>query len=196
MSHTFRITYDYLCPFARNANETVVEALEAGEDWDVTFHPFSLAQVHVEEGEAAVWDRPLGSPGARGTRAHAWAIAVSTIDPDRFLSFHRTLFAARHDDGADVDDPSVLRRVAREVGIDPDVVSDAVSAGDPVAALGEAHHEAVKRWSVFGVPTFIKGDAAVFVRLMERHRVADVARVLDLLEWPALNEYKHTTIPR
>ena len=95
MSHTFRLTYDYLCPFARIANETVVAALEDGADWDVTFHPFSLSQVHIDEHEPAVWERPLGSPGTRGTRAHAWAIAVAAADPDQFLAFHRALFAAR-----------------------------------------------------------------------------------------------------
>jgi predicted DsbA family dithiol-disulfide isomerase len=196
MSRTFRLTYDYLCPFARIANEAVLEALETGAAWEVTFHPFSLSQVHVDEGEAAVWERPLGSSGTRGTRAHAWALAVSEVDPDRFLAFHGALFAARHDDGADVDDPAVLGRVAAAVGLDPDAIADEVATGDPIASLAEAHQEAVKRWSVFGVPTFIAGDAAVFVRLMERHRIDDIERVLDLIEWPSLNEYKHTTIPR
>jgi len=196
MPRTFRLTYDYLCPFARIANEAVVEALESGVDWDVTFHPFSLSQVHVEEGETAVWERTLGSSGTRGTRAHAWAIAVSAVDPDRFLAFHRELFTARHDRGADVDDPAVLKDVATETGVDPEAIAAAVENGDPVASLAEAHREAVERWAVFGVPTFITGDAAVFVRLMERHRIDDVERVLDLLEWQSLNEYKHTTIPR
>ena len=71
----------------------------------------------------------------------------------------------------------------------------AVATGDPVASLAEAHLEAVERWSVFGVPTFITGDAAVFVRLMDRHRIDDVERVLDLLQWQSLNEYKHTKDP-
>ncbi len=196
MSHSFRLTYDYLCPFARIANETVVDALEAGADWDVSFHPFSLSQVHVDDDESAVWDRPLGSRGTRGTRAHAWAIVVAQDDPARFRAFHRDLFAARHDDGADVDDVAVLRRVAEEAGLDAAKIEAAVETGEPLDALAQAHQEAVKRWSVFGVPTFIKGDTAVFVRLMDRNRIDDVERVLDLLEFPSLNEYKHTTIPR
>ena len=196
MSHSFVLTYDYLCPFARIVNETVVEAVEAGADWDVTFHPFSLAQVHVEEGELSVWDRPFGAEGARGTRAHAWAIAVAESAPDRFPIFHKELFSARHDRAADVDDETVLRDVAVAAGVDLDAIVAMVGSGEPVERLAEAHREAVKRWSVFGVPTFIKGDTAVFVRLMERHRVDDVERVLDLLDWSALNEYKHPTIAR
>jgi len=89
-----------------------------------------------------------------------------------------------------------LRRVAEDVSLDPDTIEAAVAGGGPLTALADAHVEAVKRWSVFGVPTFINGDAAVFVRLMDRNRVDDIERVLELLEWPSLNEYKHTTIPR
>ena len=46
----FAVTWDYRCPFARNAHEHVVLGLAAGAPWDVTFLPFSLDQVHVEEG--------------------------------------------------------------------------------------------------------------------------------------------------
>jgi len=49
---------------------------------------------------------------------------------------------------------------------------------------------------VFGVPTFIVGERAVFVRLMDRKNPADVDRVLDLLDWTDLNEFKHTSVDR
>lgn len=62
--------------------------------------------------------------------------------------------------------------------------------------LAVEHQEVVDRWAVFGVPTFIDGDEAVFVRLMQRHHVADVDAVLDMLAWTRLNEFKRTTIPR
>src|SRR3954452_4533349 len=52
----FAVTFDYRCPFARNAHEHVVAGLRAGAAWDVTFVPFSLGQVHVGEGEPDVWD--------------------------------------------------------------------------------------------------------------------------------------------
>ena len=45
MSTSFAVTWDYRCPFARNAAEHVLTALEAGADWDVTWVPFSLNQV-------------------------------------------------------------------------------------------------------------------------------------------------------
>lgn len=64
----FDITFDYLCPFARNANEAVVKGLRQGRDWDVAFRPFSLAQVHVEEGEPSVFDDTTKSARPTGRR--------------------------------------------------------------------------------------------------------------------------------
>jgi hypothetical protein len=59
----------------------------------------------------------------------------------------------------------------------------------------------VSRLDVFGVPTFIVGDDAVFVRLMARPEGdADLARttvdrVLGLItHHPDLNEFKHTRL--
>ena len=61
MHSRFTITYDYLCPFARIANEAVAEALDAGADYEVLFAPFSLHQNSLDAGEAAVWDDPEGA---------------------------------------------------------------------------------------------------------------------------------------
>lgn len=196
MTRSFTITFDYLCPFSRIANETVVEALEAGLDWQVVFRPFSLSQTKVGEGEPAVWDRPVGAEGTRGVLALAWGIAVRDDFPESFLRFHIALYGARFDAGRSLEDEAVLRDVAEEVGLDADAVAAVVAAGQPVATLGLEHAELVKRWSVFGVPTFVAGEEAVFVRLMERQNLDDVERVLDMVEWTRLNEFKRTQIPR
>jgi protein-disulfide isomerase-like protein with CxxC motif len=196
MTRRFTITYDYLCPFARIANEAVLEGVDRGKDWEATFAPFSLAEVHIEDGEDSVWDRTAGAEGTRGVIAHAWALAVRQTIPDLFPAFHLALFSARHDRGADINDEAVLREVCEEVGVDPDRIAGVVATGEPLQELAASHTEAVERWSVFGVPTFIDGDEAVFVRLMERHSVDDVEKVLDMLEWTRLNEFKRTTVPR
>lgn len=47
---SFAVTWDYRCPFARNAHEHVLAGLAGGADWNVRFVPFSLGQVHVEPG--------------------------------------------------------------------------------------------------------------------------------------------------
>ena len=195
MTRAFAVTFDYRCPFARNAHESVVAGLRAGRDWDVTFLPFSLDQVHVEEGAPAVWDRPASE---RGTGVHAleWGIAVRDHSPDRFLDWHVGAFAARHDDGRRLTEVSVLRDVADRAGLDPDAIAAVVASGTPLRALADEHSTAARTHAVFGVPTFVAGDHAVFVRLMDRERPDDIDRVLDLLEFGSLNELKHTRIPR
>ena len=108
MSRQFAVSFDYRCPFARNGHESVVAGLRAGRDWDVRFLPFSLDQIHVEEGEQPVWDR---DPDVRGTGVLAlcWAIAVRDSFPDHFLDWHIAAFAARHDEGRKIAKDEVLR---------------------------------------------------------------------------------------
>ena len=69
-------------------------------------------------------------------------------------------------------------------------------SGRPLKTLIAEHTEAVDTFAVFGVPTFIEGDEAVFIRFMERGRVDDLQRALELLEWTRLNEFKRTKLPR
>jgi len=196
MQRSFAVTYDYLCPFARIVNEIVVEALDDGAPWDVRFRPFSLAQAHVEEGSAPAWDRPPGAEMTRGVRALQWSVVVRDRFPEAFRRFHVGLFSARHDEAADVDDPGVLEEACRAASVDPALVAGAVAEGTGRRVLAEEHTEAVERWAVFGVPTIVAADDAVFVRLMERHARRDLERVLDMLHWTDLNEFKRTRIPR
>jgi hypothetical protein len=196
VARQFAVTWDYLCPFARNAHEALVNGLKEGRDWDVRFWPFSLNQVHVEEGEAPVWERGLDEAGTGGVRALLWGIAVRDAFPDHFLDFHIAAFRARHDDGKKIAEEPVLRQVAESVGLDPDAVAEEVASGRPLKALEAEHTEAVDHWAVFGVPTLIEGDEAVFVRIMERGNVDDLAQAIDLVGSIRLNEFKRTKIPR
>ena len=125
-----------------------------------------------------------------------WGIAVRDAFPDQFLDWHIAAFAARHDEGAKIAKDEVLAEIATSVGLDADAVAAEVASGRPLKMLAEEHTEADRRWHVFGVPTFIVGERAAFVRLMDRGNADDVDRVLDLLEWTDLNEFKHTSVPR
>lgn len=195
MNRGFAVTWDYRCPFARNAQEAVVAGLRSGRPWDVRFLPFSLDQSHVPQDEPPVWDRPENERGS-GVLALTWGIAVRDRFPDQFWDFHVKTFGARFDEGRKIDDETVLRDVATNAGLDPDAVATIVATGGPLDQLRAEHTEAVQRWDVFGVPTFIEGDEAVFVRLMERSHLPDLDRVLDMLAWGRLNEFKRTRIPR
>lgn len=196
MARQFAVTWDYRCPFARNAHEALVAGLREGRDWDVRFWPFSLDQVHVEEGETPVWERGLDEKGVGGVRALLWGIAVRDAFADKFLDFHMAAFRARHDEGKKIAEESVLREVAASVGLDPDAVAEEVSSGRPLKALEAEHTEAVDNYAVFGVPTIVDGEEAVFVRMMERGNVDDFAHALELVPSTRLNEFKRTRIPR
>jgi DSBA-like thioredoxin domain len=196
----FAITHDYLCPFARNAAEVVVRALETDPDLRPDFRAFSLSQVHLEEGEPPVW-QPGAEPRS-GVLALQWGLAVRDELPERFPAVHLALFAARHDRGLDINDPEVLAAAVASAGVDPGEVEKLVASGGPAAALGADHTWAVDTSRVFGVPTFVTDRRAVFVRLMDRPAGPEAARstldrVLGMVEdWPDLNEFKATAIPR
>jgi protein-disulfide isomerase-like protein with CxxC motif len=200
MERTFSVTWDYLCPFARNAHEHLVEALEGGAPWQVTFSPFSLMQAHVAEGEPPVWDLPEPAKGVLALQA---GIVVRDRHPDRFLEVHRALFAARHDEGRDLGDPEVIGSVLSDAGLPADDVLDQVATGWPMKELQASHEASVADHGTFGVPTFVVDDQAVFVRLMTRpggdprRARATIERVLDLVtDHPEINELKRTRIPR
>jgi hypothetical protein len=196
----FAVTWDYRCPFARNGHSHVVAGLRAGAPWDVAFVPFSLGQVHVAEGEPDIWGHWQDDSGLLALQA---GVVVQDKFADRFLDVHEALFALRHDHGGQLRDEDEVRAVLEEQGVDADVVFDEIATGAPIAAVQAAHESVARGQKVWGVPTFVVGDQAVFVRLMDRAgtdpapSVASVERILDLLTgWPDLNEFKHTSIPR
>jgi hypothetical protein len=196
---TFSVTFDYRCPFARNAHEHLVAALEAGADWDVAFLPFSLRQVHVEEGEPDVWDEPDKDSGLLALQV---GVVVRDRFPEQFLAAHRALFAVRHDQGRHLRDADVLRDVLRGCGVDADAVFEEIAGGGPLQTVQKEHEYAASNHGVWGVPTFIAGDRAAFVRLMDRpsdpaESRRGIERVVDMLQgWPDLNEFKHTSLER
>ncbi len=197
MKH-FAVTWDYRCPFARNAHEHLAVALADGADWDVTFLPFSLSQVHVPEGGTPVWDDPAKAPDLLALAA---GVVARDQYPDRFLDAHVALFAARHDEGLDLRLPDVVAGVLDGVGLPGDKVVAEIQTSGAVQEIRRAHEQAVNELDVFGVPTFVVDDRAVFVRLMSRPQSdAALARrtiqgALDLFDaMPDLNEFKHTSL--
>lgn len=196
----FSITYDYRCPFARNAHEHLVTALQAGAPFDVEFVPFSLTQMHLKEGEASVFDDPSRRQDLTAIEA---GIVVRDKLPEKFLAVHTALFALRHDEGGDVRDEAQIRRVLIEQGVDAEYVLAEIKSGWPLDTFRTEHEAAERDHAVWGVPTFVVGDKAAFVRVMTRPADDAIAarqtieHVLTLFsEAPEINEFKHTSIPR
>lgn len=197
---SFSVTWDYRCPFARNAHEHIIEGLGGGADWDIRYVPFSLGQVHVAEGEPDIWERPQDDSGLFALQA---GVVVRDRFPDQFLDAHRAIFAIRHDLGRHLNDEGEVRRALTESGVDADAVFAEIATGEPLAQVRGEHIAAAEGHEVWGVPTFIQGDAAVFVRVMTRpegrtdYARTTIQRILDLLtEVPELNEFKHTSLKR
>lgn len=197
---TFGLTWDYRCPFARIAHETVLDALEGGAPWDVTFIPFSLAQAHLENGEPDVWDHPETDSALLALQV---GVVVRDRFPGQFVTAHRALFEARHAEGRAIRDPDVLADVLRTSDVDPDAVFAEIEGGWPLDTVRKEHEQAESAAGVWGVPTFVVGDQAVFVRLMEgtagdaelaAKRIERIVALID--EFPELNEYKFTRLLR
>jgi len=200
MTLSFGVTFDYRCPFARNAHEHLVEGLKAGADWDVQFLPFSLSQNKVADGETSVWDEPEKDSGLLALQL---GVAVRDTQPERFLDAHLALFAIRHDNGQSQRDEKLLREALAGAGVDVEAAFAEVASGVPLKKVREEHEKGVAEHTVWGVPTFIAGNQAAFVRFMDRPRdglhepVKVIERTVGLLTgWPELNEFKHTSLSR
>ena len=180
---TFAVTWDYRCPFARNGHEHLLDGLEAGAPWEVTFVPFFLNQ--------STCPRAAPRPGrTRPSRPTCWPwppASWSGTGSRSLLAVHRSLFTARHDDGGDLRDVAVVREALTRAGADADAVLAEVDAGWPAKVVRDEHERVVGELDVFGVPTFIVDGSAVFVRLMTRPEGdgtlarETIDRVLDLI---------------
>jgi protein-disulfide isomerase-like protein with CxxC motif len=154
----------------------------------------------LEEEASPVWAEPASHPGVLAGLA---GVVVRDRHPELFLDAHVALFGARHDRSLDLRDSAVIARVLDEVGLDGASVVEQALSGSAGEQARKEHEESVRNWSVFGVPTFILDDRAVFVRVMSRPEgdakkaEATIEHVLELVEsFPELNEYKFTEVPR
>ena len=198
MTRAFGLTFDYRCPFARLVHDHVVEGLRDGADWDVTFLPFCLGQAHVEDGMPDVWDTPDGDSGLFALQT---SISVRDKQPSAFLDVHQALFDHRHVGGGSLRDRQVLAGILAANGADPAAAFADVDSGRTLDVVREEHEKYVRSHSVWGTPTFVVRDSAVFVRLLDHARGdrelgrRTIDRILDDIDWPILNEFKHTSIP-
>ncbi|MEX2533035.1 MAG: DsbA family protein [Nitriliruptoraceae bacterium] len=202
MPYTFALTFDYLCPFARNANEFVLTALAADAPFDVTFTPFSLSAGHFDGGSETFF-AAAANDNASGVLALLAGLSVRDHYPALFPRVHQALFAARHDDGADLKDPAVIAQVLDACEVDTDAVFAHINTGAPKKVLAGEHHVNEHTHQVWGVPTFITDIRAVFVRLMDRPTgdtdaaIERVKLIVELVNNPvALHEFKQVDLPQ
>jgi len=146
-----------------------------------------------------VWDSPESDSGLLALQV---GVAVRDNQPHAFVELHHALYEFRHNHNGDLRDREALSVVLRGCGIDPEFVLAEVDSGRPLATIRDEHTRYARSHHVWGVPVFIVGESAVFVRLLDRpdgdEALAQhtVSRILDLIEWDSLNEFKHTSVPR
>ncbi|MEY2627268.1 MAG: hypothetical protein RJB08_1027 [Actinomycetota bacterium] len=199
MTRAFGLTWDYRCPYGRIAHNHVVTGLLHGADWNVDFLPFCLGQSHVEEGMPPIWDTPQLDSGLFALQV---GIAARDADPEKFLPFHMATFEYRHTRAGNLNDRTAIASMLTDAGFDPDAIFATVETGAPLATIAREHMQYVNSHDVWGVPTFIVNDKAVFVRLLQtangdgKIAIDTVNRILDNIDWPILNEFKHTSVPQ
>jgi protein-disulfide isomerase-like protein with CxxC motif len=194
----FSLLYDYRCPFARIVHGHVLAAQRAGLELTVTFEPYTLSQGHVPDGEPAIWDSP-------GADAALVALEASVVVRDhfsgQFAAVHAGLFEARHAEGIALSTRNQVAGVLEACDLDPGEVFALVDQGSARRHIRDAWIHYHDDLDVFGVPTFVFGDAdAVFLRLMEPSAddAASAALVEQLVRTmalqPTINELKHTRL--
>ena len=197
----FSITFDYRCPFAAQCPRACARRPSREEPTSAS----SSCRSRSARSTSPRVRLPSGRTRRHATNSSRWQRGSSCATATKTCSPRHTWHCspARHDHSGDLRDEAVVRAALASAGVDDDEVFAELAAGWPFEVLREEHETAVSRHSVFGVPTFIAGDEAVFVRLMTRPQGdnalarATIDRVLDLLvEHTDLNEFKRTTIPR
>ena len=195
---SFAVSFDYRCPFAKNIHLHLIAALRNGADFDVTFEPWTLSQGHRAEGAPDVWDDPTKEADLL---ALAYGVAArETQSDDAFLEAHEALFRARHERGIRLATADEIDTVLVETSVDLDAVRAEVASRRPYDVIAETYRR-FAQLEAFGVPTFVVGNDANFVRYMTAptdgvDSTAIISSLVTLMATnPALNEFKHTRLP-
>jgi predicted DsbA family dithiol-disulfide isomerase len=162
----FDVFFDYLCPFVyRVASMLEVVRGSAARPIEVRWRYFSLTQVNSKDDGWTVWNAPAAVI-VRGRLAFAAAEAARR--QGRFDDLHMPLLDARHRDRLDLDDATVVERVAQDSGLDLERFRADLHDAHILDALARDHIDAVQTHGVFGTPTFLFEDgASAYVRLAE-----------------------------
>ena len=199
MTRSFAVTWDYRCPYGRIVHDHVVTGLLAGADWNVTFLPYCLGQSNRDPGLPPIWETPQADSGLFALQV---GVAARDADPARFPTFHHAVYEYRHPRAGNLNDRDAIAAMLTDAGLDASTVFDHVESGEPLRTIAREHMQYVNSHGVWGVPTFVVDDKAVFVRLLRTSdgnaetAIATIDRILDNIDWPILNEFKHTSVPQ
>jgi predicted DsbA family dithiol-disulfide isomerase len=139
-----------------------------GEDFEVDWQPFSLAQANSDKGpDFKYWEQPGALDGSdRTLLAHRAGLAAKRQGKEAFEAFFMALLKARHEEKKDLTDPAVIEGAALAAGIDSGRFREDLADPDLLREIGESHTRAVEEVGAFGVPTFVfPGGKAAFLKM-------------------------------
>jgi predicted DsbA family dithiol-disulfide isomerase len=191
----FDVFFDYSCPFVyRVAGMLEGVRSSRARPIDVRWRYFSLTQVNSKDDGWTLWSAPA-SETVRGRLAFKAAEAARR--QGRFDDLHMPLLEARHRDRLDLDDQTVIERVASDAGLDLQLFAADLRAPDILDAVARDHREAVGEHGIFGTPTFLFADgASAYVRLAGPIDEGDAVEVFDRLMSVAAREPRILEIKR
>ena len=134
---------------------------ESNDKLDICWKYFQLDQVNGNSSlELRYWDQ-CAIDLIEDSRSLLAAIAGESVrkhQPELFDVFHTTLLEKRHASTGTripLNDKSTLIEIARDIGIDIDVLSRDLEDCSLIELISQSHYEAIETHGVFGTPTFV-----------------------------------------
>ena len=156
----------------------LLRARDGGRDFDVRWRYFSLTQVNNKEEAWTIWDADGEEPRGR----LAFKAAEAARRQEALAQIHVPLLEAKHVHQQKLEEPEVVRDVARAAGLDVARFERDLEAPDILEPLARDHQEAVTRHGVFGTPTFVFPDgASAYVRVRPAPDGEDALKLFDEL---------------
>jgi predicted DsbA family dithiol-disulfide isomerase len=191
----FDVFFDYTCPFVYRV-AGMLDAVRSGgaRPIEVRWRYFSLTQVNSKDDGWTVWNAPQ-TDNVHGRLAFAAAEAARR--QGKFDDLHMPLLEARHRDRLELDDETVVERVAQDSGLDLARFRADLHDRTIVDAIARDHVAAVGEHGVFGTPTFVFANGqSAYVRLGERVEGEAAVQVFDRIVSIAADEPRILEIKR
>jgi predicted DsbA family dithiol-disulfide isomerase len=171
--------FDFLCAYSyRTAQWIDTLQQQLGDGLQVEWKYFSLEQNKAKELESDwnIWEQqedytcplPKGRPWNRAMLAFWGAEAARRQSEAGFTRFRQALYAARHNEKADISQRATIEDAAEQAELDMEQFQRDFSDRSLLDALHRDHQEAVEKYKVFGVPTVaFDQENLVYLKLQE-----------------------------
>lgn len=147
MTERIRFHFDPLCPWAWQSFKWIRE-VEAVRDIQIEWRLFSLYQVNDKS-------EKLRDPEAKGSSAlRTLALLIRQRENAAVASLYRAIGERVHDGGDEFSNETV-RKALVDVGLDEELVQEALDDDTTVDLVLADHNRAVDEVGCFGVPTII-----------------------------------------